>query len=266
MCLMSERVRRWLTIGFGVALIFGGSAPARAGAWTQDRGKGQVITTITTSRADESYDSDGTRVGPRKFRKEELTSLVEYGLFNGVTIVVAPSGQFVSDDASGSTVNTRGLSSVDLAARLRLFTRANQVFSLEPHAILPGTIDNPGNALLASNKTDFELRMLYGISGKIMHKPYFVDAEAAYRRRGGAFADEWRADLSAGVSPLPRWQIIAKTSSIVSTERFALHKAGASVVYVLNKRISLEAGTMRAIAGREVVRENAYTGGVWVRF
>ncbi len=99
-----------------------------------------------------------------------------------------------------------------------------------------------------------------------MHKPFFVNAEAGFRRRSGSFGDEWRAELSAGVSPMRRWQIIAKTSSIVSAERFSLHKAGASVVFMLNKRISLEAGTMRAIAGQEVVRENAYTGGVWVRF
>lgn len=266
MCLSTKSVHcgpAWAAV---VMLVLGCSTTAHAGAWTQVRGKGLAITTITTSSADDAYDSAGARAGSRDFKKTELKSLMEYGLRNSVTLMLAPSAQIVSDNVSGSTRKARGLSSVDLAARVRFFTRRNYIFSLEPHVILPGTIDNTDNALLASNKTDFELRALYGLSGELMHKSYFIDAQAAFRRRSGSFADEWRADFSAGYSPTSRWQIIAKTSSIVSTGRFALYKAGASVVFSLTKRISLEAGTMRAIAGREVVRENAYTGGLWMRF
>ncbi len=58
--------------------------------------------------------------------------------------MLASSAQVLSDDASGTARKARGLSSVDLAARLRLFTRGSQVFSLEPHVILPGTVDEPG--------------------------------------------------------------------------------------------------------------------------
>jgi hypothetical protein len=260
------RALPFLVFALGVLTLFGLPADAFAGAWTQEPGKGQVITTITLSRADDAYDSSGARTSPRHFRKKELKSLVEYGLLKGVTLVLAPSAEMVSDDASGTTVKTRGLASTDLALRLRLFTRGNQVISVEPHVLFPGTIANETNALLSSGKTEFELRALYGMSGQALNKPYFINAEAAYRFRSSVFADEWRADLSIGISPLQRWQIIAKTSSIVSTEVFSLHKAGASIVYALSKRISLEAGMMRAIAGQDVVRENAYVAGVWVRF
>lgn len=253
-------------LALALALVLSWSPTARAGAWTQERGHGLVITTFTSSRADDAYDGSGARVGPRDFKKDELKTYAEYGLIRGVTLILAPSAQIVSDDASGVTRKERGLADVDLALRLRLFARGRRVISIEPHVILPGTVANKGNALLASGKTDFELRVLYGLSGQFLHKPVFFNAEAAFRSRSGAFANEWRGDLSAGIEPLPRWQIIAKTSSIVSTGGFSLHKAGASLVYALSKKLSLEASMTRAIAGRDVVREKAYVAGVWVRF
>jgi hypothetical protein len=266
MCLMNRRAWHPLILGLRLALLLGWSTAAFAGAWTQERGKGLAITTITASRASDAYDSTGARIGPRDFRKDELKSQLEYGLLNGITLVLAPSAQIVSDNSSGIARKERGLTSVDLAMRLRLLTRGRQVVSLEPHVILPGTVTNRDNALLASGKTDFEIRVLYGVDADLLHKPLFFNAEVGYRQRGGAFANEWRADLAAGLSPTRRWQVIAKTSSILSTGTFSLHKAGASLVFALNKQLSLEAGMMRAIAGTDIVRENAYVAGVWVRF
>ncbi len=80
MCLTSRCVEHRLAFAFGLALVVGWSATAHAGAWTQERGKGLAITTMTTSRAADAYDSTGARVGPRDFRKDELKSLIEYGL------------------------------------------------------------------------------------------------------------------------------------------------------------------------------------------
>lgn len=266
MCLMNRRAWRFLVIGLRLGILLGWPSAAFAGAWTQERGKGLAITTITASRASDAYDDTGARIGPRDFRKDELKSQLEYGFLKGVTLVLAPSAQTVADNASGTVRKEHGLANVDLAMRLRLFTRGRQVVSLEPHVILPGTVANRDNALLASGKTEFEIRALYGVNEEFLHRPLFFNAEAGYRQRSGAFANEWRADLAAGLSLTRRWQIIAKTSSIVTTRQFSLHKAGASLVFALNKRLSLEGGMMRAIAGTDVVRENAYVVGVWVRF
>jgi hypothetical protein len=262
----TKRASHVAWLGLLLLALISQPSSSRAGAWTQERGKGLVITTVTISRASDAFDSSGARAGLRDFRKNELKSYVEYGLRTGVTLLLAPTAQIVSDDASGTPQKARGLADVDLGARLRLFTRGAHVFSVEPHVILPGTLDNDENVLLASGKTDFELRALYGLSGRAFNKPFFLNGEGAYRRRGGVFPDEVRVDVSTGISPTARWQVIAKQSSIVSTERFSLHKLGGSLVYHLSQRVSLETGLMRAIAGREVVRENVYQMGIWVRF
>lgn len=254
------------TLVLSLAALSFQPASGLAGAWTQERGKGQVITTVTISRATDAFDRSDAPGESRDFRKDEIKNFVEYGLLTGVTLLFAPTAQIVSDEAAGTTRKAKGLADTDLGVRLRLFTRGSQVFSLEPHVILPGTLDNEENVLIASGKTDYEIRALYGLGGRILKMPCFLNAESAYRHRGGVFPDEVRIDLSAGITPTARWQIITKESSLLSTERFSLHKIGGSAVYHLSQRLSLEAGLMRAIAGREVVRENVYQMGIWVRF
>ena len=81
--------------------VFGLVVPnAFAGAWTQDKGKGLIITGTSYNQADRAFDSESKLRTPVEFEKLDSTLYIEYGLTDILTLVGNTTLQDVSFTSS----------------------------------------------------------------------------------------------------------------------------------------------------------------------
>ncbi len=245
------------------ALIVTAPDLARAGAWTQDSGKGIVIRKTTYDRAPAEFDAQGYLSVARDFSKLEGQTYLEVGLTDALTFLTAPTYQSLRDRAGD--FSEKGLAFTEVGTRVRLWGGTRGVLSLQALAIVPGNMPGSRNAVLSSGKTDYELRAATGWNFHFVGFPAFLDLSGGYRKRGGAVADEWRADTVLGLRIRPRWQMLTQTFSIFGTGSYQLHKVQTSLVYEVSDQTSVEFGLWRALVGRDVLQEEAVFIAIWYR-
>jgi hypothetical protein len=100
--------------------------------------------------------------------------------------------------------------------------------------------------------------------------PAFVDAQLGYRSRGQN-GDEIRADLTAGLRPLPAILVLAQSFSgfaprggpagVVAAQKFQL-----SAVYDVTASLSLQIGAIAALGGVNSPAERGLISAVWWRY
>lgn len=242
--------------------------PARdawAGAWTQEKGDTLVILKAVGDRAQDAFDETGARTIPRNFEKYAGEIYVEYGLLPWLTVVAKPIIESVRDDANASLERETGLAASEIGARVRLAEGPWGVVSVQPLAIVPGTLPQSTNVARTTGETDYELRLLHGRSFALWGVTGFTDISGAWRARGGPQADQWRADATVGLDLSARWQLLAKSNSVWGGD-FSVHKLSLSAVYDVTRWLSIETGAERALAGRNVIAEDAVFLALWIKF
>ncbi len=273
----------WVVLGAwacGAALL---TERAGAAAWTQRKGAGLLIASFTYDVATRSFDSVGRLTGRERFEKLEANIYAEYGLVDRFTLLLFPGYQRVATGPgpNGARVREYGLNNTGLGGRLRLFAKGAHVVSVEGTYFLPGGLDTTKTTVVSRLNGDTDLRLLYGVGFDLpvfkRRFPAFVDVQAGYRRRAGAPANEVHVDVTFGLRPRSNWQVLLQSFTIVSDGRgaalkeatfpaFRLHKVQVSGVYDVSDRISLQVGGFHALAGRNIIQENAVFGALWVRF
>lgn len=182
-------------LGFFISIIF--PLCCFAGAWTPEKGQGQVISTL-------SYYSfpytiiDGNNVSTNAFQKTEFSIYGEIGVTDSVTLGVIP--RFQSQSYAPETV------SGEIFIRKRFWQGEHTVFAVQPLLQLPGAYNTADYTTL--NDRDYmqgELRLLAGYGGSYHNTPFFFDSELAYRAAFNGSVEEWRIDNSFGIRFLPRW-------------------------------------------------------------
>jgi hypothetical protein len=134
----------------------------------------------------------------------------------------------------------------------------------------------PGN-----HQEDVEGRLLVGRGAESQERHWFWDAEAAYRYRTGAPADQVRGDFTAGLDLLSRVMLLGQFYSIKGLRNgapltaksnpnaqsdFDLYKAQGSFVVGIARKTRVQMGWGHTLAGRNTGRGGVYVIGLWQSF
>jgi len=260
---------RVLGIGIGV-----GASPgeALAGAWTLDAGTGQAIVTAAASSSDNVFDGAGNLQSAPRYSKFELTGLIEYGETNWLTLMLLPQFQHIS---IGSPIDAQrtGLGYTEFGGRAKLYDTDSWVFSVQTTVRMPGTFDDTNPAAIGYTDRQTDMRGLAGYSFTLGAWPAFVDMEVGQRFRNAGAPDEFRADFTLGVRPIPNWMFLAQSFNVASEgagtwgyPSYDYFKFQFSAVYDLTPAVSLQLGGFTTYTGRYSLQENGAVVSAWFKF
>jgi len=244
---------------------------ASANAWTQPKGKGQVIVKAEAMRAKEGYDPSGVTL-PLSVQREDraLGVFAEYGLTDSLTV------QFKGDWQSGEDafVDYDGRGPLELGVTWQAYRDDRNAVSLYAGYSLSGDGRNAGYAAPGVGEQDWEVRVSAGRSlggpgqglvGGWGPDRSFVEIQAARRMRDG-LPDETRADFTIGSHFGDNWMVLGQAfGGMTDGDGARWLSVETSVVRNLG-RWSLQAGWRRTVAGRETPLAEGAVIAVWRRF
>lgn len=246
------------------------SAPlAMAGAWPQEKGHAQVISTTYFAKADRAFDEVGNADEFANYSKLETRLYIEYGVSERWTLVAHPSFQDVSLETTLGAQSYRGFGQTELGARYHIWGEEKWRLSAQGGVIFEGGGENTPEAALGEGTTDYEARLLLGRSLDNRFFKAFAEGQLAYRARGAGEPDEWRLDLTAGARPIEELQIIGQIFHIQSTEAvfprrtYSSTKTQISAVWDRENGRSLQFGLYGTIAGENIIEERGIIFGIW---
>lgn len=260
-------MRERLTAGL-VFLVF--AQAAEAASWTLERGHLQIFSGVTSSRARQKFDDNGTPSGEIFFNKLLVQNWMEYGLTDAVTLFAAPQYVSAETNMGHRGVKRVGSASVEAGVRILLLSRIG-MFSLQ-------TSGKSAGAFVMSTAVDddagkqFELRLLYGRSFKVLGHDVFLDLQAAERWIEQPRPDELDVDVTAGLWLTKDGMVMVQSFNMISNgkaqapyERYRLHKLQLSLVERVTERWALQGGYFFAPAGRNTVKEQGFVMTIWYR-
>jgi hypothetical protein len=266
---MSNRVNFWLLLGLGLTASV---REAMAGAWTLDAGTGQMVVTDTLSRGIDIFDAARNLQPTPRYTKDELQGLFEYGATDWFTVILEPMLQHV-DIAAPVDAQRTGLGYSEFGGRVRLFQGDSWVISGQTTLRVPGTFDRSNPAALGYTDTQVDVRALVGYAFKLGAWPAFLDVQMAQRFSLGWQPDEFRADITFGVRPAPKWLLLAQSFNVVSEgagtwgfPAYDYYKLQLSGVYSVTPKLSLQLGAFTTYTGRNALQDNGLVMGAWYRF
>jgi hypothetical protein len=245
---------------------------ARGGAWTLQEGTGLAVVTATASRADRTFDGNGTAQPSPRYGKSELQVLLEYGVSDWLTAIVAPGLQRI-DIASPVDARRTGIGYTEFGGRARLMQGSDWILSGQSTLRLPGTYDSGNPAAIGYTGTELDVRPLFGYGFSLARMPAFVDIQLAQRFRSGGPPDEFRADLTLGVRTATQWLVLAQSFNVISEGSGGAlfpstnyHKLQLSAIYQLTAQWAVQGGAFTTFAGRNALQENGLLLGAWYKF
>jgi len=247
-------------------------AAARAGAWTDPAGQGEVIVTTFFEKASQSYDQAGRLVPTPLYVNRQASALIDYGVADWLMLIAKPTWQVAN---LGSPVNQHynGLGDSEIGAQARVWAQDSTVFSVQADLRLPNFSGSSFAWLRDADHMDFEGRALLGQGFDLEGLPGFVDAQAAYRLRGGPAPNEWRGDLTLGLYVRPDIMLMLQSFNIVSAAshdpcypHWAQSKLQASLVYQFSRAWRVQLGGFTTVAGRDAPLENGLLLALWRQF
>jgi hypothetical protein len=238
----------------------------------QPKGHGQAISIVSDYRTSGSLDDHGNPTGG-SYRKLELSTYLEYGLTERITIGAQPFYQWAESGTGTAKQSGEGFGDINIFVRHSLWRRGEWVSSVQATAILADAY-NAGDVPARGTGDDaYEVRFLAGrnLGPK---KANYINLETAYRLGSGGTADQFRADISLGYRPARRLVLIEEASYQDSLgkggglpgDSYTLLKAQASVLYFVTDRIAVQAGYGGDLAGEGVGLGNVFLSGLWIRF
>jgi hypothetical protein len=270
---MSARVGTGCALAIGL-MTFLEACPrsALAGAWTLEAGEGQGIMSLTSSEARKVFDAKGDLQSAPRYSKTELETLFEYGVTNWFTAMLAPSLQHIGIGAPVDAQRT-GLGYTDVGGRFLLLQRDSWVLSTQTTLRIPGTFDKSNPAAIGYTDPEVDVRGLLGYGFTAGGWPTFIDVQLAQRFRLGGPPDEFRADVTLGTRPLPRWLLLLQSFNVISEGAGALgftsynyEKVQLSAVYSVTPAMSVQLGGFTTFSGRNALQENGFVLSGWYKF
>lgn len=245
---------------------------ARAGPWTQPRGKGQVIVKYEDMRADRAFDPSGDDLPLPGGRRDVAAGIfAEYGVTDRLTL------QFKADwqDGQDAFVDFEGRGPLEIGATWQVWRSDRAAISLYGAYAEGGQGRNAGYASPGVGESDWEVRASAGRSfgpGRRRWSPTgrFIEVQAARRFRSG-LPDETRIDLTYGSHHGENWMFLTQAFGGLA-DQDQLGREGPrwlSVETSVVRRLgswSLQGGWRRTIAGRETPRASGPVISVWRRF
>jgi hypothetical protein len=246
---------------------------ARAGAWTQEEGRWQVISGVILSDAGRGYDSDL----PIRFRRTLLQAFAEYGLSAETTLFATAESAIVDIRQGGAPRFHASDNAIEGGARWRFDPWAGLsalgVFSLDVSARTAGAFNFAVSADRHTGGSGAQARLLYGRGFKLWERDAFVDLEAGGRLLSGARPLEVPLDLTAGIWLDPGDMVMVQSFNLsagagraAAYPAFASHKLQFSWVRRLSDRFLVQAGAFFSPAGHNALVEQGACLSLWSRF
>ncbi len=262
------RIRRIFPAACLAAIVLSSlHGPGRAGALLAPPGDGEIITTASFSSSTRTFDAQGKLIPIPAYEKFELASYIEYGVDDKLTLVARPSFSVYPT----GTADPRDAADADLGARLSLFSSADTAISLQDLLHLPAN-PTPQQTNILDSETVFgnALSLLLTRGFTIGGYAAFIDIAGSYRWQLG-LPDEWHADATFGVRPLPQFLWLLQGFATISRPSascasYSSLKLQLSGVYDLSRTYSVQLGLFETIAGRNSGRELGTVAGLWYRF
>lgn len=271
---------------------------AFAGAWTQDKGKGLIITGTSFNQADLAFDSESKLRTPVEFEKLDSTLYLEYGVTDILTLVGNTTLQDVRFTSSQGPQFFRGFATSKIGLRYGVNSKnSTWKLAVQPSLVIPAGGEAVPDGDLGLGGFGGELRLLTGRALRLGNRPGFFNAEAAYDFRSGGAPRQITADMTLGFEVFEHVLVIGQgfyrhtndaifeSDAILANESLKLQ---ASVVVDLPKlrlkkksagddapepvnidparRTSLQLGVFQTVAGRNIVREQGVMMTLWNKF
>ena len=232
--------------------------------------RGQVIATFYYSRSERGFDADGQTIDIADYDKLELYVLAEYRLTDELTLLFKPSLRDVSVEGGD---DSSGFGYTDIGARYRFAAGEDWSLAVEGTARIPGVDREDSIAQVGSTDAEYDLRLRGFHSFTLGEDSAFIDLQGSYRLRDGDPPDEFHADITLGYRPIPDLLLMAQSFSTISDGRgqgifdsYEYHNVQLSAVKQVSPGVSLQAGWVGTIDGKNALRERGVFGGVWISF
>lgn len=250
-------------------------SPAFAGAWVQDAGAWQVITTASHYSTKERFDNNGNRVSQPRYSKYEINPYIEYGMWDHTTI----GANLFLQRAESSGQTNYGIGDTEFFARTRLWHNDKAVISIQPMIKLPGIYENRNTPKIGSDKMDVGASLIGGYSFDAIGMNHFSEIELGYRNRFGAPENQTIANFTLGSHVAQDWMVLAQSLNTFragynagaaytqsSGDDYTLNKLQLSAVYKLNEQISLQGGGYHVLDGKNTGTGQGAIFALWTRF
>ena len=248
-------------------LLAAAPTAAQASAWTQDKGRGQIIVKWEDMRATRGFGPDGAQIDLPATRTDlTLGVFAQYGVTDRLTV------QFKGDwqDGRDYFVDYQGRGPLELGVWWSAYRDDKTVISLYAGHADPGDGRNAGYAAPGQGGGDWEVRgavgrNLKGQGGRWAPDSSFVELQAGRRMRAG-LPDETRVDLTLGGHFGPDWMVLAQAyGGVTDGDGARWLSVETSVVRRLGDW-HVQAGWRDAVAGREFADSRGWVVAVWRRF
>lgn len=248
------------------------AGPVLAGAFNIPAGQGLAIVDFTSSGGSRYFNGFGKLAPTDRFRREDVSAYVEYGITDRLMAIVRPD---VTTVTVGGQPGGRylGLGPSEAGVQFQLLSFGPAVLAVEGAFRLPGSTDAGNRALIGNTAHEADIRGLFGLGFAIGSWPAFLDAQVADRVRDGGAPDELHTDLTVGLRPRPELMLLlqmfdttdlGKGTAMMPRERFTHVETAA--VYDLTETWSVEIGVYTTVLGTRSLREQGLTTALWHRF
>ena len=247
--------------------------PAMAGAWTLNKDEGQVIITGSLSQGERAFDNARQLEPTPRYTKFELQTLLEYGLSDRFTLMIAPGYQYVNV-AAPANASRNGLGYSDFGGRLKFLEGDSWVLSGQTTVRAPGTDQAYNTAAIGYTNPEVDMRVLFGRTLSAGPLAPFIDLQVAQRFRFGDPPDEFRFDATFGIRPAPDWLVLLQSFNVISEggwshvlyPSYDYSKIQLSAVYKVTPALSLQVGLFSTFHGRNALHENGLITGLAYKF
>jgi protein XagA len=265
------------------AVILCGSLPLHAGAWNQPAGHGQLIITSSFFQTETAFGSSGAAElfdDRGEFRQILLNPYLELGVSKNYTLLANVNAPLLRYSNLYGTSSSAGLGDIEVGIMRRLNSNESRwAFSGQLLTLFPA-YSASRNPAPGNHQEDVESRLLLGHGSQWAGRHAFWDAEAAYRFRSGAPADEFRSDLTGGLNLTSRVMAMSQLFVIKSLRNgapftttnpnaqsdFDLYKAQISLVIGAGRGTRVQLGGNDAFSGRNTGRGQSGILAIWKSF
>ncbi|MFG1346022.1 hypothetical protein V5F59_14100 [Xanthobacter autotrophicus DSM 431] len=263
----------WCAV-LALALGFGSTGEARAGAWTLEESHGQVILQTGAYYSNSEFGPSYDLYASRPYSKVEVTLVLEYGATDWLTLIAAP--QFLAVDLGDPYPSSyAGPGYSDVGARVRLFSNETYVVSAQAVGRFPGTGNSASAAAVGYEDAEVDLRLLAGASFTLFGKASYLDVEVAQRLRFGPPPDEFRFDATLGVRVAERWQMLLQSFNVISQgagegpffgDSYEYYKVQMGAAYDWSAALTLQLAVVGTWFARNAPQENGVVLSALYRF
>ncbi len=261
-----------LLIVLGWALSF--SVQARAGAWNQKGGEGQIISTSYWSHAGQIFNDDYKAVPLRGFTKTETRLYLEHGLTDWLTLVGNGGFQTLNFRDDDSRFDFDGLDDTELGLQFKLRAREGLSVALRASYIVDSRLDNRAVDVLRGGD-QYEVRGLIGQSRETLLGDVFYDAQLAARTERFGGLDGVQGALTLGFKPTHRWLFMAQSylnfsdddkvdGFDVAEQTQLISTLSLARQYKPGRYIQIGAG--QTLFGQNIVKERSLFIGLWTEY